>query len=82
VGWPIVGAAVVLGLITAFSLRTRLPSSVVFVTLMVVGIGIAWGGLLLRPDPSAGEIVLTVGLLAVLVPFHVRIVLGPFGPRR
>jgi hypothetical protein len=82
VGWSIVGGAVLLGLIAAFWLRTRLPYAAVFVTLMVVGAGIAWGGLLLRPDPSAGEIVLTVGLLAALVPFHVRIVLGPFGPRR
>jgi hypothetical protein len=82
VGWWIVGAAAVLGLITAFWLRTRLPYAAVFVILMAVGAGIAWGGLLLRPDPSAGEVVLTVALLSVLVPFHVRIVVGRFGPGR
>jgi fatty acid desaturase len=51
------------------------------VTLAVAGGALGWGGMLLRPDPSVGEFVAAVVLLAVLVPAHVRIVLGRFGPR-
>ena len=57
---------------TAFLLRPRLAA----------GAGIGWGGMLVQADPSAGELVSAVAMLAVLVPAHVRIVLGPFGPRR
>lgn len=76
----IVSASVAIGLVTAFLLRTRLPARVVLALLAACGAGIAWGGMLVR-DPSTGEVVLTLILLAVLVPSHVRIVLGPFGPR-
>jgi hypothetical protein len=37
--------------------------------------------MLIRPDPTAGELGAAVVGLAVLVPAHVRIVIGPFGPR-
>ncbi len=77
----IVSASVAIGLVTAFLLRTRLPARVVLALLAACGAGIAWGGMLLRRDPSTGEVALTLILLAVLVPSHVRIVLGPFGPR-
>jgi hypothetical protein len=36
--------------------------------------------MLVRDDPSTGEFVAVVGMLAILVPAHVRIVLGRFGP--
>lgn len=62
--------------------RRRLPAVAVASALAACGVGIGWGGMLLQPDPSAGEFVAAVVLLAVLVPAHVRIVLGPFGPRR
>ena len=81
VGCWIVTASVVLALVIAFMLRNLLPSAVVLVTLAACGAGIAWGGMLLRRDPSTGEVALTLLLLAVLIPSHVRIVLGPFGPR-
>jgi hypothetical protein len=38
--------------------------------------------MLLQPDPSTGEFVVAVAALAFLVPAHVRIVLGPFGPQK
>ena len=78
--WIVVAAAVV-ALLTAFPLRTRLPGPLVAVTLAVAGGALGWGGMLLRPDPSMGEFVAAVALLAVLVPAHVRIVLGRFGPQ-
>ena len=77
--WVVIGS-VVLGLATAFVLRTRLPGALVGGLLVVAGAGIAWGGMLLRPDPPVGEVAAAVVVLAALVPAHVRIVLGPFGP--
>jgi hypothetical protein len=78
----IVVASVAVGLVLAFVLRNLLPAMVVALALAVCGAGIAWGGMLLRADPPAGEVVAAVVVLAALVPAHIRIVLGPFGPRR
>jgi hypothetical protein len=78
--WIVVAAAAV-ALVVAFPLRTRLPSPFVVSILGVAGAALGWGGMLLRPDPSVGELVAAIVLLAVLVPAHVRIVLGRFGPR-
>jgi len=78
----IVVASVAVGLVLAFVLRNLLPAMVVALALAVCGAGIAWGGMLLRADPPAGEVVAAVVVLAALVPAHVRIVLGPFGPQR
>lgn len=66
----------------AFFLRRRLAAGAVTVILALAGGGIGWGGMLVQPDPSVGEFVAAVAMLAMLVPAHVRIVLGPFGPRR
>ncbi len=46
------------------------------------GAALGWGGLLLRRDPGMGEIALVLGAMSLLLPVHVRVVLGPFGPRR
>ncbi len=81
-GWWIVVASAAVGLVVAFVLRNLLPAAPVALALAACGAGIAWGGMLLRPDPPAGEVVAAVIGLAALVPVHVRIVLGPFGPRR
>jgi hypothetical protein len=78
----IVIASVAAGLVVAFVLRTVLPPVVVTLALAACGAGIALGGMLLRDDPPAWEAVAAVVLLGGLVPAHVRIVLGPFGPRR
>jgi hypothetical protein len=78
----IVAIAVLVGLVAAFPVRSRLPGSVVAILLVVAGAGMGIGGMLLQEDPPAWEVVLAVVLLAVLVPAHVRIVLGPFGPPR
>jgi hypothetical protein len=66
--------------VTAFVLRTRVPAVVGVLLLAAAGGAFGWGVLLLQPDPSVGEAIATVGLLAVLTPAHVRIVLGRFGP--
>jgi hypothetical protein len=69
-------------LLAAFLLRRRLAPVAVTLILLVAGAGIGWGGMCLQPDPSVGEFAAAVAALAFLVPAHVRIVLGPFGPQR
>lgn len=78
--WVVVLSALV-GSLTAFVLRTRAPGWMVAALLGASGAALAWGGMLLRPDPETGEVVLGAAAMSVLVPVHVRIVLGPFGPR-
>jgi hypothetical protein len=80
VGWAIVAGSAGMAVIAGFVLRTRLPAAVVLVLLAASGAGVGWGGMLLQPDPSAVESILAVALMAVLVPAHVRIVVGRFGP--
>ena len=75
----VAGAAV--GVVTALVLRTRVPGAVVLVVLVLCGVTLASGGLLVLDHVSTTNIVLTEILLAVLVPAHVRVVLGSFGPR-
>lgn len=74
--------ALAVGIPTALLLRARLPRSVVAALLSGSGAVLGWGGMLLQPDPSPAETVLAVLALAALVPFHVRVVLGPFGSAR
>lgn len=81
-GTWIVAASAAVALITAFLLRRRIAPQAVALILAAAGGGIAWGAMCLQRDPSAGEFVAAVAMLAVLIPAHVRVVLGPFGPRR
>ena len=80
VGTWIVAVSAVVVVVTGFVLRTRLPASVVGVVLVVAGAGVGWGGILLQPGATVAEVILTVAIMALLVPVHVRIVLGRFGP--
>jgi hypothetical protein len=77
--WTVAGSALV-ALVTAFALRTRLPGAIVAVILTAAGAGIGWGGMVLQEDPTTPELIVGVVLMALLVPLHVRIVLGRFGP--
>ncbi|HEX2026194.1 MAG TPA: hypothetical protein VHH92_07345 [Actinomycetota bacterium] len=77
--WIVVVSAVV-ALVTGFLLRTRMPAVAVAVVLVAAGAGVGWGGLLLQEDATVAETIITVVAMAVLVPAHVRIVLGRFGP--
>jgi hypothetical protein len=79
VGVVVLGA--VAGIAVSFLLRTRLPAAAVAALLAASGAAIGWGGMTLQPDPPLPQVVFAVLMLAVLVPFHVRIVVGPFGPR-
>jgi SHS2 domain-containing protein len=79
--WVVI-VSVLVGSISAFVLRTRAPGGAVVALLAGSGAALGWGGMLLRADPGPGEIAFGVVAMAVLVPMHVRIVLGPFGSRR
>lgn len=77
----LIAASTLVALVTAFFLRTRLNPTTVAVMLAAAGGALGWSVMLLQPNPSTGEVVAAVAILAVLVPAHVRIVLGRFGPR-
>jgi uncharacterized membrane protein len=76
----VAAAGAALAVLTSFVLRTRIPAPAVAVLLVMSGAAIGWGGMLLQQDPPAAQTVFAVVALAVLVPFHVRVVVGPFGP--
>jgi hypothetical protein len=75
-------ASAAVAIVTALLLRRRLAPLAVIGLLALAGAGLGWGGMLIQPDPSTVELVAAVAMLAFLVPAHVRIVLGPFGPAR
>lgn len=79
--WVVILSALV-GSVTAFALRTRAPGWAVAALLAGSGAALGWGGILLRADPDTAEIVFAAAAMSLLVPAHVRIVLGPFGPGR
>lgn len=79
IGFVVMGALLT---VTALGLRTRAPAFLVALLLAAAGAEIGWGGIILQPDPSDFETVFTVLALALLVPFHFRVVAGHFGPRR
>jgi hypothetical protein len=78
-GVALIAGSSALGVLTAFALRTRLPEAVVVALLAAAGAGLGAGALLTQDDPSAADWWATLIGLAVLVPFHARVVLGPLG---
>ncbi|MBI4259629.1 MAG: hypothetical protein HY658_03590 [Actinobacteria bacterium] len=80
-GIGLVAGGAALGIALAFLLRARLPGPAVAVGLGAAGALIGAGGLLLQERAGPADWVVAVAGLAVLVPFHVRVVLGPLGRR-
>jgi len=66
--------------VTAFVLRRRLPSPVVFVLVGAFSILVGVGALVVQDQVTRADWIVTVAALAVLGPAHVRFLLGPFGP--
>lgn len=81
-GVAVVLVAALVAAVTAFVLRPRLPAVLTVPLMTLSSATLAWGGMLLREDPAAAEVVLAVLAMAVLGPAHVRIVLGPYGTPR
>ena len=76
----VAAAGVLAGLTVAFGLRTRWPAGVVAGALALCGAALSWGSLVAL-DGSTAEHAVLIPLMAFLVPFHVRVVLGPLGRR-
>ena len=81
IGVGLVVLGTVAALVTSFLLRTRIPALAVATLLGASGAAVGWGGMVLQADASTSQTVFAVAALAALVPFHVRVVFGPFGPR-
>ncbi len=79
-GWWVFGPLAAATAAVAFLLRARLPAGLVTALLAGGGAGATWAGMSLRPAPEPAETWVAVVAMAVLVPAHVRIVLGGFGP--
>ena len=77
----VAAVAAAVALLVTFVLRTRLPAAVTIPLMVAASAALAWGGMLLHEDTSGFEVVLAVAAMAVMGPLHVRIVLGPYGPR-
>jgi hypothetical protein len=80
-GIALIVAGGAVGFLTAFLLRTRAPAVMVASILTGCGLALGAGALLVQDHVSRTNWVLTLALIAFLVPAHVWIVLGPFGPR-
>jgi hypothetical protein len=82
VGIALIMAGSLVGLAAALVLRTRAPAPVETAVLAACGLAVGTGALLVQDhDVSRTNWVLTLVLTPVLIPAHVRIVLGRFGPR-
>ena len=62
-------------LLTGFVLRRRLPATVVYLLLAVWSVLVGAGALV-----TTADWIVTLALLALLGPVHVRFLMGAFGP--
>jgi hypothetical protein len=80
-GIALIVAASAIGALIVFGLWRRLPAGLAFGFLAACGMALAAGGLLVQEDVGVASWVVALGALAVLTPLHLRLVLGPPGPR-
>jgi hypothetical protein len=79
-GWTLVASASAVALLTALVLRSRLPALAVLAVLTACGLALGGGAILVQDHVSPTNAAVTLTLVTVLVPAHVRVVLGRFGP--
>jgi hypothetical protein len=79
-GVALIAAGGVVAVATAFGVRTRAPAAAVLAILTLGGLAIGIGAVLVQDHVSTTNTVLTIALATILIPAHVRVVLGPFGP--
>jgi hypothetical protein len=70
-------AGVLLG---AFALRRRLPAMLEYVLLAACSVLVGAGSLVVQDHVTTADWIVTLALLAVLGPAHVRFLMGAFGP--
>ena len=79
VGIALIVAGSLVGLAFAFVARRRAPAVLVAAVLALCGLALGAGALLVLHHVSVTNWTVTLVLMAILVPAHVRVVLGPFG---
>ena len=82
VGIALIVVSSLIGLVFAFVVRRKAPATFVAAVLAGCGLTLGIGSLLVLRHVSATNWTLTLVLMMILVPAHVRVVLGPFGPPR
>ena len=80
VGIALIAGGAAVAVASAFGLRTRAPAGVTAAILAASGAALGVGASLVQRHVSTTNWILTVTLLTILVPAHVWIVLGRFGP--
>lgn len=75
-GIGLIAGGVLLALVTVFSLWRRIPPRVAFGFLAVTGMAVGAGALLVQQHAGIGDRVITIGVLGVLTPIHMRLVFG------
>jgi hypothetical protein len=69
-------------LLGAFLHRTRAPRGPLILFLAACGAALGVGGALIEGEAGVEQATAAALILAILTPFHVRVVLGPAGPSR
>ena len=64
----------------AFALRRRLPPVLEYVLLAACSVLVGAGALVVQDHVTTADWIVTLVLLAVLGPAHIRFLLGTFGP--
>jgi hypothetical protein len=67
--------------VCGFRLRTKLPAPVVFVLIAGFSVLLTAGALVVQDRTTTADWIVALTAMALLGPAHVRVLLGPFGPR-
>jgi hypothetical protein len=79
-GIALVAAGAAIAVVAGTVLRTKLPAPVVLALLVLGSLVVGAGALLLLEEqPDVTNVVVTLLTMAVVGPFHVRVVFGPLG---
>lgn len=79
----LIGSGAVVSIVCATLLHRRIPASLVYGLAAAGGVAVGSGALLVQSrEPGAGDWVVTLATLGVLVPAHIRVVFGRAGPER
>ena len=81
-GVALVAAGAAIALVAGAVLRTKLPAPLVLLMLVVGSVIVGAGALLLLDqEPDVTNVVVTLLIMAVAGPFHLRVVFGPLGAK-
>lgn len=81
-GIALIVAASAVGAFIVFALWRRIPPVLAFASMTACGMAIGTGALLVQEDVGAASWVVTLIVLGIIAPVHMRLVFGPPGPGR